>query len=57
MNIIACVRQTPDTETVIKINGAANGIELDGVKLVLGPYQQVLPWKRPHKSKKRMAAK
>lgn len=40
MNIIACVRQTPDTETVIKINGAANGIELDGVKLVLGPYDE-----------------
>ncbi|MFN8610444.1 MAG: electron transfer flavoprotein subunit beta/FixA family protein [Vulcanimicrobiota bacterium] len=40
MNIIACVRQTPDTETVIKINGAASGIELDGVKLVLGPYDE-----------------
>lgn len=40
MNIIACVRQTPDTETVIKINGAANGIETDGVKYVLGPYDE-----------------
>lgn len=40
MNIIACVRQTPDTETVIKINGAANGIETDGVKFVLGPYDE-----------------
>lgn len=40
MNIIACVRQTPDTETVIKINGAANGIEVDGVKFVLGPYDE-----------------
>lgn len=40
MNIIACVRQTPDTETVIKINGAAQGIETDGVKFVLGPYDE-----------------
>lgn len=40
MNIIACVRQTPDTETVIKINATAKGIEMDGVKLVLGPYDE-----------------
>ncbi len=40
MNIIACVRQTPDTETVIKINGAGTGIETDGVKFVLGPYDE-----------------
>ncbi|CAN0418442.1 unnamed protein product, partial [Phaeothamnion confervicola] len=40
MNIIACVRQTPDTETVIKIAGAGNGIETDGVKFVLGAYDE-----------------
>jgi len=40
MNIITCVRQTPDTETVIKISGAGNSIETDGVKFVLGPYDE-----------------
>lgn len=40
MNIIACVRQTPDTETVIKIAGSGNAIETDGVKFVLGPYDE-----------------
>lgn len=40
MNIIACVRQTPDTETVIKIAGSGNSIETDGVKFVLGPYDE-----------------
>lgn len=40
MNIIACVRQTPDTETVIKINGSATAIETEGVKFVLGPYDE-----------------
>src|ERR1039458_2664029 len=36
MKIITCVRQAPDTETLIKISGT--GIESDGVKFVLGPY-------------------
>jgi electron transfer flavoprotein beta subunit len=40
MNIIACVRQTPDTETVIKIAGSNTTIETDGVKFVLGPYDE-----------------
>lgn len=40
MNIIACVRQTPDTETVIKINATGKAIETDGVKFVLGPYDE-----------------
>ena len=38
MNIITCVRQTPDTETVIKIAGT--GIETEGVKFVLGAYDE-----------------
>ncbi|MEW6284100.1 MAG: electron transfer flavoprotein subunit beta/FixA family protein [Candidatus Eremiobacterota bacterium] len=40
MNIIACVRQTPDTETAIKIAGDAKNIQTDGVKYVLGPYDE-----------------
>lgn len=38
MNIITCVRQTPDTETLIKISGTS--IETDGVKFVLGAYDE-----------------
>ena len=40
MNIIVCVRQSTDTETLIKINAAGHGIETDGVKLVLGAYDE-----------------
>ena len=40
MKIIACVRQTPDTETLIKIAGDQSSIESDGIKYVLGPYDE-----------------
>jgi electron transfer flavoprotein beta subunit len=40
MNIITCVRQTPDTETVIKISGSGTAIETENVKFVLGPYDE-----------------
>lgn len=40
MKIIACVRQTPDTETLIKIAGDQSSIETDGIKYVLGPYDE-----------------
>lgn len=40
MKIIACVRQTPDTETVIKIAGGGKTIETDGIKYIIGPYDE-----------------
>ena len=40
MKIIACVRQTPDTESLIKIAGDQKSIETDGIKYVLGPYDE-----------------
>lgn len=40
MKIIACVRQTPDTETLIKIASDGQSIESDGIKYVLGPYDE-----------------
>ncbi len=40
MKIIACVRQTPDTETLIKIAGDKKSIESDGVKYIIGPYDE-----------------
>ncbi len=40
MKIIACVRQTPDTETVVKISGDAKSLETDGAKYIIGPYDE-----------------
>lgn len=40
MKIIACVRQTPDTETIIKIAGDKKSIETDGIKYIIGPYDE-----------------
>lgn len=40
MKIIACVRQTPDTETVVKIAGDGKSIESDGIKYIIGPYDE-----------------
>ena len=40
MKIIACVRQTPDTETVVKIAGDGKSIETDGIKYIIGPYDE-----------------
>lgn len=40
MKIVACVRQTPDTETLVKIASDGTSIQTDGVKYVLGPYDE-----------------
>lgn len=40
MKIIACVRQTPDTETVVKVAADAKSIETDGIKYIIGPYDE-----------------
>lgn len=40
MKIIACVRQTPDTETVVKIADDGKTIQADGTKYVIGPYDE-----------------
>lgn len=40
MKIIACVRQTPDTETVVKIGSDGKSIQADGVKYIIGPYDE-----------------
>ena len=38
MNIIVCLKQVPDTETVIKIKGDGSGIVTDDIKYVMNPY-------------------
>ena len=38
MNTVVCVKQVPDTETLIKVQGA--GIVPDGIKWVMSPYDE-----------------
>ena len=40
MNITVCVKRVPDTETRIRIAPGETDIERDGVKYVLGPYDE-----------------
>ena len=40
MEIIACIKQIPDTETQIKINSAGTGIATDDIKWVMNPYDE-----------------
>lgn len=40
MNIFVCVRQVPDTETKIKLNGDSSGIDTAGVKWIMSPYDE-----------------
>ncbi len=40
MNIIACVKQVPDTETLIKVKPDGSGIIEDGIKWVMNPYDE-----------------
>lgn len=38
MNTVVCIKQVPDTETLIKVQGS--GIVQDGVKWVMNPYDE-----------------
>ncbi|MEW6264523.1 MAG: electron transfer flavoprotein subunit beta/FixA family protein, partial [Thermodesulfobacteriota bacterium] len=38
MEIIACIKQVPDTETLIKVSGDGKKIETSDVKWVMNPY-------------------
>ena len=40
MHIVACVKQVPDTETLIKVKPDGSGIEEDGIKWVMNPYDE-----------------
>lgn len=40
MRIAVCLKQVPDTETKIKINSDATGIETTGVKWIISPYDE-----------------
>lgn len=40
MNIVACVKQVPDTEALIKVKADGSGIEEGGIKWVMNPYDE-----------------
>ena len=40
MNIIACVKQVPDTEAQIKVKADGSGIEEGQIKWVMNPYDE-----------------
>ncbi len=40
MNIVVCLKRVPDTETRVRIDAEGTGIETDGVKYVMSPYDE-----------------
>jgi electron transfer flavoprotein beta subunit len=40
VNIIACVKQVPDTEALIKVKPDGSGIDEGGIKWVMNPYDE-----------------
>jgi electron transfer flavoprotein beta subunit len=40
VNIFVCVKQVPDTETKIKLNGDSTGIDPAGIKWIMSPYDE-----------------
>ena len=40
MNIIACVKQVPDTEALIKVKPDGSGVIEEGIKWVMNPYDE-----------------
>jgi len=40
VHIVACVKQVPDSETLIRVKPDGSGIEEDGIKWVMNPYDE-----------------
>ncbi len=40
MNSVVCVKQVPDTETLIKLNAEGTGIATEGVKWIMNPFDE-----------------
>ncbi len=40
MNLYVCIKQVPDTETKIKLNGDSSGIDAAGIKWIMSPYDE-----------------
>ncbi len=40
MNIVVCIKRTPDTETKIRLGGDGTSIDPNGVKFIISPYDE-----------------
>lgn len=40
MNLYVCIKQVPDTETKIKLNGDSSGIDTAGIKWIMSSYDE-----------------
>lgn len=40
MRVFVCIKQVPDTETRIKLNSDSQGIDTNGIKWVINPYDE-----------------
>jgi electron transfer flavoprotein beta subunit len=40
MNLYVCIKQVPDTETKIKLNGDSSGIDTTGIKWIMSSYDE-----------------
>ena len=40
MNIVVCIKRTPDTETKIRVGPDGTSIDPDGVKFIISPYDE-----------------
>jgi len=40
MNTVVCLKQVPDTETLIKLNADGTGIETEGIKWIMSPFDE-----------------
>jgi electron transfer flavoprotein beta subunit len=40
LNIVVCIKRTPDTETKIRVGEDGKAIESDGVKFIISPYDE-----------------
>lgn len=40
MEIVVCIKQVPDTETRIKLKADGSGIETEGIKWIISPYDE-----------------
>lgn len=40
MDTVVCMKQVPDTETLIKINSEGTGIVTEGIKWIMSPYDE-----------------
>lgn len=40
MNLYVCIKQVPDTETKIKLNGDSSGIDTAGIKWIMSAYDE-----------------